>query len=76
MTRLRLLVILLIAFGFALAATAASAQAVEYSCKYFFVNVYQATDCMEALFNEDMPYVTATSRWEASRPAMASLWVR
>lgn len=58
MTRLRLLVILILSLGYELtAASAASAQAVEYSCKYFFSNVYQATDCMEALFSEDMPYV-------------------
>ena len=57
MTLLRLLVIQMLAVGYALSATAASAQAVEYSCKYFFANVYQATDCMEALFSEDMPYV-------------------
>jgi len=57
MTRLRLLAILMLVVGYALCATAASAQAVEYSCKYFFANVYQATDCMEALFSEDVPYV-------------------
>jgi hypothetical protein len=57
MTRLRLLVILMLAVAYALSATTASAQAVEYSCKYFFANVYQATDCMEALFSEDMPYI-------------------
>jgi hypothetical protein len=57
MTRLRLPVMLMLAVGYALSTTAASAQAVEYSCKYFFANVYQATDCVEALFSEDMPYV-------------------
>jgi hypothetical protein len=57
MTRLRLHVILMLALGYALTATAACAQAVQYSCKYFFDNVFQATDCMEALFSQDMPYV-------------------
>ncbi len=58
MTRLRLRLVLTLSFGWALtSATAASAQAVEYSCKYFFASVFQATDCMEALFSEDMPYV-------------------
>lgn len=50
--------VLLLTLGYALtAATAASAQAVEYSCKSFFVSVYQATDCVEALFSEDIPHV-------------------
>ncbi len=58
MTRLRLCLVLMLSFGCALTSvTAASAQAVEYSCKYFFVSVFQATDCMEAVFSEDMPYV-------------------
>ena len=48
MTRLRLLLIL--SLGYALtAASAVSAQAVEYSCKYFSKSVFQATDCMEAV---------------------------
>lgn len=55
MTRLRWL--LLLGVACALSATTASAQAVEYSCKNFFANVYQATDCLEALFSEDMPYI-------------------
>ena len=58
MTCRRSLLIPMVVLGYALtAATASSAQAVEYSCKYFFSNVYQATDCMEALFSEDMPYI-------------------
>jgi hypothetical protein len=58
MIRLRLFVVLLLILAYALAAaTAAPAQAVEYSCKSFFVSAYQATDCMEALFSEDIPHV-------------------
>jgi len=54
----RLLAVFILLIGFHLmAARSASAQAVEYSCKYFLSNVYQATDCMEALFSEDMPYI-------------------
>ena len=57
MTRLRF-VILTLSLGYALiAANTVSAQAVEYSCKYFSKSVFQATDCMEALFSEDMPYL-------------------
>ena len=57
MTRLRF-VILTLSLGYALiAANTVSAQAVEYSCKYFTKSVFQATDCMEALFSEDMPYL-------------------
>jgi hypothetical protein len=53
-TCLRLLVVLFLSLA---TTSVASAQAVEYSCKYFLSSVYQATDCMEALFSEDMPYV-------------------
>jgi hypothetical protein len=57
-TRIRFLVILTLSLGYALtAASTVSAQAVEYSCKYFSKSVFQATDCMEALFSEDMPYL-------------------
>lgn len=58
MNRRRMLVLLILSLAYKFAAaTPASAQAVEYSCKYFFKNPYQATDCMEALFSEEMPYV-------------------
>lgn len=54
----RLLVVPLLTLGYpVIGTTAASAQAVEYSCKYFTASVYQATDCMEALFSEDIPHV-------------------
>lgn len=56
MTRLLLLLILSLVYALT-AASAVSAQAVEYSCKYFSKSVFQATDCMEALFSEDMPYL-------------------
>jgi hypothetical protein len=56
MTRLRLLLILSLGYALTTASTV-SAQAVEYSCKYFSKSVFQATDCMEALFSEDMPYL-------------------
>jgi hypothetical protein len=58
MSRHRLSLITLLSFAAALSsATPASAQAVEYSCKYLFTNIHQATDCIEALFSEDMPYL-------------------
>lgn len=56
MTNLRLLPILSLSYVLT-AASAVSAQAVEYSCKYFSKSVFQSTDCVEALFSEDMPYL-------------------
>src|ERR1700727_1107609 len=57
MTRIRFLVILTLSLGYALtAASTVSAKAVECSCTYFSKSVFQATDCMEALFSDAMPY--------------------